>query len=72
MVEDAYWEDDNTAVLLEVNDSTPIIAKYDIEKNTLRRYQYRGKVKFSANYSIERITKVFKAREIKVNLNNQT
>lgn len=55
-VEDAYWKDDFTVVLLENNDERiPMVAEINLKTNQVVRYAYKDTLKVDSDYTNQRI-----------------
>lgn len=58
-VEDAYWKNDHTVILLENNfDKIPMISEINLKTNEVSVYSYQNALKNESNYSNQRIQKI--------------
>lgn len=59
VVEEVYWKDNNTVVLLEIADeTTPIVSIIDLKKNQIIHYESTGKVRASSGYFEKRFNRL--------------
>lgn len=62
-VEDAYWKNDHTVILLENNyDKVPMIVEIDLNSNEVNRYVYSDTLKSNSDYAKQRIQKIQKKK----------
>lgn len=61
VVEEVYWKDNNTVVLLEIADeTTPGVSIIDLKKNQIIHYEATGKVQPTSGYFEKRFNRLIK------------
>lgn len=62
-VEDAFWKDDHTVILLENNDEkVPMIVEINLKSHEVTRYVYSDTLKNNSDYAKQRIQKIRKKK----------